>query len=194
MFNEDDTVCVAGHSSDAELIAMSDTVPKARHMRLLLREMGAPQVNASQVFSDSEPAIKFVHADTSPSLKHMNARVRQVREMLSLRLMGYHHLSGSLNCSDALTKRLESVVFSKNMPARSWGAISGGRGLLTNARARTFSAQRLVSQGLRQGCPSFCLRNNVGTGEVMSTVLVGVPQPLHWCYVLRRKTPRLSRR
>jgi len=113
-YAEDDSICVAGHSSDAELIALSDAVPRGRHHRLLLREMGATQPAATNVYSDSLPAIKFVHADTSPSLKHMNARVRQIREMLRLGVMAYHHLPGNLNNSDALTKRLTSAVFGKH--------------------------------------------------------------------------------
>ena len=114
IFAEDDSICVAGHSSDAELIALSDAVPRGRHHRLLLREMGATQPAATKIYSDSLPAIKFVHSDTSPSLKHMNARVRQIREMLRLGVMAYHHLPGSENNSDALTKRLTSAVFGKH--------------------------------------------------------------------------------
>ena len=60
-------------------------------------------------------AFKAEHGYIKAELKQLSdAIVRQVREMLSLGLMGYHHLSGSLNCSDALTKRLESVVFNKH--------------------------------------------------------------------------------
>jgi hypothetical protein len=114
VYAEDDSISVAGHSSDAELIALSDAVPRGRHHRLLLREMGAVQPAATKIFSDSLPAIKFVHCDTSPSLKHMNARVRQIREMLRLGVMAYHHLPGNQNNSDALTKRLTSAVFGKH--------------------------------------------------------------------------------
>ena len=111
LYAEDDAVAIAAHSSDAELIALSDVVPKARHLRLLLRELGATQGRPTQVRSDSQPALNFVHADTSPSLKHMNARVRQVREMLRLGILSYGHVKGSENPADALTKRLTAAVF-----------------------------------------------------------------------------------
>ena len=114
VYAEDDSISVAGHSSDAELIALSDAVPRGRHHRMLLREMGATQPAATNIYSDSLPAIKFVHCDTSPSLKHMNARVRQIREMLRLGVMTYHHLPGNQNNSDALTKRLPSTVYGKH--------------------------------------------------------------------------------
>ena len=125
VYAEDDDISVAGHSSDAELIAISDTVPRARHARLLVREMGASQPAPTNVFSDSLPAVKFVHTDTSPSLKHMNARVRQVREMLRLGVMAYLHLPGNQNNADALTKRLTSAIFEKH--ARTLMGIDCGQ-------------------------------------------------------------------
>ena len=58
------------------------------------------------------PDVAHAASDTSPSLKHMNARVRQVREMLRLGILSYGHVKkGSENPADALTKRLTAAVF-----------------------------------------------------------------------------------
>ena len=110
MFAEDDSYSVAAHSSDAELIAISDVIPRVRHLRLLLKELGATQQEASPVFNDSEAVIKYIHADTSPALKHLNARARLVREARRVAMASFLHVNGATNPSDQQTKRLVTRV------------------------------------------------------------------------------------
>ena len=107
----DDGVSTAKHSTDAEVIALTDAVAPVRRLRNLLREIGAPQLAPSRVHSDSQPAINTSQLATTPGMAHWNIRMASLRELLRKRICTLQHIAGGRNPADALTKRLPTPKF-----------------------------------------------------------------------------------
>jgi hypothetical protein len=115
---------VATSTAHAEYLAAFDAARDAIRMRIILADMGLPQVDATTMFEDNATCIKMSEASAStPRMQHLDARYHWLREQVvidgTLRLV--YCKSGDM-VADALTKPLTGPEVN-----RFHGAFSGLR-------------------------------------------------------------------
>jgi hypothetical protein len=121
------TTGVATSTAHAEYLAAFECGREAIRIRVLLKDMGLPQlghVGATTIFEDNETCIRMSEAESStPRTQYIDVRYHWLREAVvvvhdkSLRLV---HCSTTEMVADALTKPLGSFEI-----ARFHGSMSG---------------------------------------------------------------------
>ena len=114
MNGTDQAADIARHSTDAEVLAASDTATPIYTVRMLMAELGATQHAPTQVFSDSKPAVNYLYKDTTPRLRHWNILLRATRQLIRKSVLEFSNVPGADNRADALTKRLGLSPFTKH--------------------------------------------------------------------------------
>jgi hypothetical protein len=112
----------ATSTAHAEYLAAFECGREAIRIRVLLKDMGLPQLEATTVFEDNENCIRMSEAESStPRTQYIDVRYHWLREAVvhdkSLRLV---HCSTTEMVADVLTKPLGSFEV-----ARFHGSMSG---------------------------------------------------------------------
>ena len=115
---------VATSTAHAEYLAAFDAARDAIRMRVILTDLGLPQVGATTMFEDNATCIKMSEASAStPRMQHLDARYHWLREQVvidgTLRLV---YCKSADMVADALTKPLTGPEVN-----RFHGAFSGLR-------------------------------------------------------------------
>jgi hypothetical protein len=113
---------VATSTAHAEYLAAFDCARDALRMRIILTDMGLPQIGATTLFEDNQTCVKMSEALAStPRMQHLDARYHWLREQVvhdkTLRLVYVNTLD---QVADCLTKPL-----SADSIRRFHGALSG---------------------------------------------------------------------
>jgi len=107
-FSKPESLAVTS-TMEAELLAIGRGVVAAEWVADLLEEMGYPQVEPPTVFTDSQPAIRFLER-TGPNpnrqTRHLRLKVNYIREAIQRNKIVLRYVPTGLNCADILTKAL----------------------------------------------------------------------------------------
>ena len=100
-------------TAEAEYMASADAAKQASWLRLLLADLGYPQLDPTLLYNDNMGAILLsqnpVHHDRS---KHISLRHHYLREQVGDKSLSLQHIGSKDNQADLLTKNLSADLFS----------------------------------------------------------------------------------
>jgi hypothetical protein len=98
---------IALSSCEAEYIACTHCARQIIWLRALFTELGYPQEQATVLYCDNQGTVACTHDPHSHSrMKHIDLRAHFIRECVNRRIIDVHHIPGSQNPADLLTKPL----------------------------------------------------------------------------------------
>jgi hypothetical protein len=107
-------VVVALSSCEAEYLACSHCARQIIWLRSLFQELGFPQQFPTSLYCDNQGTVSCTHDPQSHSrMKHIDIRAHFIRDSVNKRLIDVHHIPGTENPSDLLTKPLQRVIHNK---------------------------------------------------------------------------------
>ncbi len=107
-------VVVALSSCEAEYIACSHCARQILWLRSLFNEISFPQRNPTPLFCDNQGTVTCTHDPQSHSrMKHIDIRAHFIRDAVNNRLIDIHHIPGTDNPADLLTKPLHRTMHLK---------------------------------------------------------------------------------
>jgi hypothetical protein len=131
-------VVVALSSCEAEYLACSHSARQIIWLRSLFEELGFPQSNPTDLYCDNQGTVICTHDPQSHSrMKHIDIRAHFIRDSVNKSLIDVHHIPGSENPSDLMTKPLHRTIHQKwialvfindNLPDELICTIPSGRG------------------------------------------------------------------
>lgn len=100
-------VVVALSSCEAEYLACSHCARQVLWLRSLFHELGFSQNQATPLYCDNQGTVACTHDPQSHSrMKHIDIRAHFIRDSVNRRLIDVHHIPGTENPADLLTKPL----------------------------------------------------------------------------------------
>ena len=112
---------IALSSCEAEYIALSLLVRDVIHLRLLLSELGFPQLKPTVVFIDSKSAFDLAHdAKFRKRSKHIDIQYHYVREAIAHGYITLRWLKGTANPADLMTKDLTHKIYKFHLNEIMW--------------------------------------------------------------------------
>jgi len=113
---------VATSTAHAEYLAAFDAARDALRLRILLADLGLPQVGTTTMFEDNATCIKMTDSTAStPRMQHLDARYHWLREqVVHDKLLRFVYCKSADMVADALTKPLSGPEVK-----RFHGAFSG---------------------------------------------------------------------
>ena len=100
-----------------EILAIGHGVLTSDHVTNLREEAGFPQQGPAIIFTDNDPAIRFLSDSGSvPSrqTRHLRRRVEFIKEAIRTRRVVLRYVPTHLNCADLLTKPLDRVLHERH--------------------------------------------------------------------------------
>ena len=108
---------VALSTTEAETNASVEAVRIIMHLRLLLSELGFPQLEPTIVHEDNSAAMAIVHGENAKRAKHFQIKVHFLREQKELGEFEYEKVTTKEQLADAFTKALPRFDFER---CRTW--------------------------------------------------------------------------
>ena len=107
-------VVVALSSCEAEFLACSHCARQVLWLRSLFHELGYPQKQPTPLYCDNQGTVTCTHDPQSHSrMKHIDIQAHFIRDSVNRRLVDVHHIPGTQNPADLLTKPLKRVIHEK---------------------------------------------------------------------------------
>ena len=107
-------VVVALSSCEAEYLACSHCARQVLWLHSLFHELGYPQKQPTPLYCDNQGTVTCTHDPQSHSrMKHIDIRAHFIRDSVNRRLVDVHHIPGTQNPADLLTKPLKRVIHEK---------------------------------------------------------------------------------
>jgi hypothetical protein len=105
---------IALSSCEAEYISCTHCARQIIWLRSLFRELGFPQLHASILYCDNQGTVSCTHDPHAHSrMKHIDLRAHFIRDCVNRRIIDVHHIPGTQNPADLLTKPLHPVIHQK---------------------------------------------------------------------------------
>ena len=110
--------CIAVSSCDSEYTACYDTAKESVYIRLLLKELGFPKYQNTDVDfniqTDNQAAIAVAYGTTKHEhVKHILIHIQFLRELVKSKQVSLTYVASENNVADALTKNLPKPAFDK---------------------------------------------------------------------------------
>ena len=125
-YNSSRQKCIAGSSTEAEIIAASHAAFEIKYLRGLMAEMGFVMDAPTVLHVDNSGAVELSKDRKScHRSRHVDRRFFKVRELAFEGHLAVQHIDTKLNSSDLLTKPLPLPVYLQhrarlmNLPMRS---------------------------------------------------------------------------
>jgi hypothetical protein len=112
---------VALSTTEAETNASVEAVKIVMHLRLLLSELGFPQLEPTIVHEDNSAALAIVHGENAKRTKHFQIKVHFLREQKERGEFEYEKVTTKEQLADAFTKALPRFDFDR---CRKWMGMS----------------------------------------------------------------------
>jgi hypothetical protein len=107
---------VSTSSTEAELLAASDAAKMALYLRSILDELDIPQHHATLIFEDNDGALHMANASQpTKRARHLDIRHFALLDWVEQDLVSLAPIKTSINCSDAMTKSLNRILFYRHM-------------------------------------------------------------------------------
>lgn len=107
-------VVVALSSCEAEYIACSHCACQVLWLHSLFEELGYPQTNSTPLFCDNQGTVACTYDPQSHSrMKHIDICAHFICDSVNYKLIDVHHIPGSENPADLLTKPLHRNIHNK---------------------------------------------------------------------------------
>ena len=106
-----------GSTMHAEMLAIGRAIVACEAVCNLRYELGFPQPGPSIIFTDSQPAIRFITGTGSNPgrmTRHLRLRLEYVMQAIRFGRVRLLWVSSANNCADILTKPLGKVLFEKH--------------------------------------------------------------------------------
>lgn len=101
---------VATSTAQSEYIAMSSATHAAQALRQLLNELGVPQINATVIHGDNQPALHIAHnAVCSELTRHIDVRYHHIRERVERGEVAFRYVPTDKQVADMFTKPMSVV-------------------------------------------------------------------------------------
>jgi hypothetical protein len=98
---------VALSSCEAEYLATTHAAKQTLWTRSILDELGFTQTNPTILYCDNRGTVYCTHDPQHHSaMKHIDIRIHFIRDCVNKNLINVHHISGTDNVADLLTKAL----------------------------------------------------------------------------------------
>lgn len=105
---------VATSTAEAEYLAVSIAASEAKWIRSFFGEIGQVQQLPTTIFVDNMAAILMTQNPVYYSkTKHIDLRAHHIRDEVSKSTIQLHHIQGTLNPADVLTKPLSPILHKK---------------------------------------------------------------------------------
>ena len=107
-------VVVALSSCEAEYLACSHNARQVIWLRSLFEEIGFAQNSPTPLYCDNQGTVICTHDPQSHSrMKHIDIRAHFIRDSVNRKLIDVHHIPGSENPADLMTKLLHRTIHQK---------------------------------------------------------------------------------
>ena len=107
----------AGSSTEAEFFAAYKAGKVCRFLRMVMKQLGYEQQNATSIYIDNMPALQMINKNTAPTenCRHVDIRYWALQDWVQDdKSMIMRHICGSQNVSDDFTKPLGYVLHSRH--------------------------------------------------------------------------------
>ena len=106
---------VATSSTEAEFIAAVSAAKTAKYLRTVLHEIGFEQDQPTKINEDNMAAI-FMANNSRPTdrTRHMDIQYFALQQWIKQKHIILHHMPGTLNPADSLTKALAWILHSRH--------------------------------------------------------------------------------
>ena len=102
----------------------------ARHiiwLHTLFTEISFPQPNVTILYCDNKRTVSCTHDPHSHSrMKHIDIHAHFIRECVNNKIIDVHHIPGTNNPADMLTKPLQKIIHAKWLKSLRMDADQGG--------------------------------------------------------------------
>ena len=89
---------------------MSSATHAAQALRQLLNELGVPQINATVIHGDNQPALHIAHnAVCSELTRHIDVRYHHIRERVERGEVAFRYVPTDKQVADMFTKPMSVV-------------------------------------------------------------------------------------
>jgi hypothetical protein len=106
---------VAQSSTEAEYMAMSDTVQEMMFIKQVLESIGETVELPMKLFVDNHGALFLVqNKSTTGRTKHMDVRHHYMRNLVDEKILQVEYIPSEMNTSDTLTKNLPTGPFNEH--------------------------------------------------------------------------------
>jgi len=105
---------IALSSCEAEYISCTHCARHIIWLRSLFDELGFPQRDPSILYCDNQGTVACTHDPHAHSrMKHIDIRQHFIRACVNNRIIDVHHIPGTQNPADLLTKPLDHIIHHK---------------------------------------------------------------------------------
>ena len=103
-------------STEAEFIAAFDAGKICRYLRMILKQLGYEQKEATIINIDNQAALQIINDNTSPTerTRHIDVRYWAIQDWIQDKSIFMQWIPGPLNISDAETKPLGYVLHARH--------------------------------------------------------------------------------
>jgi hypothetical protein len=105
---------VALSSTEAEYLAACSCVQEAVYLRMLLADIGVPQLGATRIWEDNQATIALVNSalgQWNPRTRHIDVRYHFIKERVRSREVELAYVPSGDQVADVLTKNLGTEKF-----------------------------------------------------------------------------------
>jgi hypothetical protein len=107
-------VVVALSSYEAEYIACSHCTRQVIWLCSLFEELGFLQTNSMPLYCNNQGTVACIHNPQSHSqMKHIDINAHFIHDTVNHRLINVHHIAGTKNVANLLTKPLHHLIHQK---------------------------------------------------------------------------------
>ncbi len=107
---------VSTSSTEAAFLAAVHAAKIAKYLRLILSELGYPQLGPTTLFEDNAAVILMVNASCpTPRAWHIDIQHFALQEWKAAHEIVLYHIPGVVNSADSLTKSLGSILHHRHV-------------------------------------------------------------------------------
>jgi hypothetical protein len=107
---------ISTSSTEAEFVAACDAGKIALYLRSILAELGIPQTQATVLYEDNVGAQLMANAgQPTKRTRHMDIKFFALQDWVEHDLLVLERIDTSVNCSDALTKPNNRILFNRHL-------------------------------------------------------------------------------
>jgi hypothetical protein len=118
---------VALSSCEAEYLSCTHCARQVIWLRSLFHELGFTQPHATILYCDNQGTVACTHDPHSHSrMKHIDIRAHFIRDCVNKLLIDVHHIPGTDNPADLLTKPLGKLIHNKWLQSLRMADDQGG--------------------------------------------------------------------
>ena len=118
---------VALSSCEAEYLSCTHCACHIIWLCTLFTEIGFPQSNATILYCDNKGTVFCTHDPHSHScMKHINIHAHFIHECVNSKIINVHHIPGTNNPADMLTKPLQKIIHAKWLKTLRMDVDQGG--------------------------------------------------------------------